>query len=397
MRVVGDVEVLAGVTLTVAAGARVEFAGHHALRVVGRLLAVGTAAAPIVFTSATPEDFALDHTLAGSWNGLRFEDTPATGGTSRLEHCVLEYAKSSWGKDLVGPLVVVDVSDLQVVNCVIRHNVGDHGAALFCVHGSAPELTGCLITDNHAFDGGAAVFCVDAYPRLTGCTIADNHDVNPEMFTEAAAVQTYYGKPRLLGSVLWGNTTNYFEPAQTWQTKAYATTWTDVEGGHDGQGNLDADPLFTGDLDHPYALAPGSPCLDKGPADAAAWPATDLAGHARVQNGRVDMGAYEFAVATDVAGTGAPAPFLAPPRPNPCNPRTTVVFTLPTNAPVSLGVFDLRGRRVASLLGGVVVAGRHEVSWDGRDDAGVPAPSGTYLCRLLVGDRCETRALSILR
>ncbi len=397
VRVVGDVEVLAEVTLTVAAGARVEFAGHHALRVVGRLLAVGTAEVPITFTSAVPQDFALDHTLAGSWNGLRFENSPATGGTSRLEHCVVEYAKATWGKFLVGPLVLVDVSDVQIVNTIIRHNVADLGAALFCVHGAAPELSGCLITDNHALAGGSAVFCVDAYPRLRGCTIVDNHDLNPEVFAEAAAVLTYYGKPRTTGGIFWGNTTHYFAPAQTWQTKPFATTWSDVEGGHVGEGNLDADPLFAGAGAHPYALTPHSPCMDQGPAETTDWPPEDLAGRIRVQNGRVDLGAYEVAVGTAVLADASCEARLHPAFPNPCNPRTTIAFDTPAPQLVSLGVYDLRGRRVVSLLADVVGAGRHELAWDGCDGAGVPVSSGTYVCRLRVGGRTVTRTLAVLR
>ena len=397
VRVVGDVEVLAGVTLTVAAGVRVEFAGHHALRVGGRLLAVGTPEAPIVFTSAAPQDFALDRSLAGSWNGLRFEETPATGGTSRLVHCVIEYAKATWNKMYVGPLVLVDVSDLQVVNCVIRHNVADHGAALLCVHGSSPELIGCLITDNHALAGGAAVFCVDAYPRLIGCTIVANHDLNPEIFAEAAAVVTYYGKPRTTGSILWGNTTNYFEPAQTWQTKAFTTTWSDIEGGHDGEGNLDADPSFVGAGMHPYALKPVSPCVDVGPVDASAWPETDLAGQVRVQNGRVDVGAYELAADTAVQAEAVYAARLEPPHPNPCNPRATITFDLPAAQSVRLGVYDLGGRLVRPLRAEIAEAGRHEVVWDGRDASGAAVPSGVYLCRLLTGTEALTRTLTVVR
>lgn len=397
VRVVGDVEILGGVTLTIAAGVRVEFAGHHAVRIGGRLLAIGTPEAPITFTSASPGDFAIDHTLAGSWNGLRFEGAPATSGTSRLEDCVLEYAKAVWGKYLVGPLVLVNASDLQVVNCVIRHNVADHGAAIFCVQGSSPQLSGCLITDNQAFRAGSVVFSLDSYPRLRGCTIAGNHDLNPEIFEEAAAVTSYFGKPSLAGDILWGNTTHYFEPAQTWQTKIFCTTWSDLEGSHDGVGNLDADPCFAGAGEHPYAPLPISPCLDKGPPDAAGWPAEDISGRARIHNGRVDMGAYEAAIGTAVLPDDAAVAWLAAPRPNPANPRTTIAFALPAGARARVRIYDLRGRLVRALSDGPRAAGRGEVAWNGCDDAGRGVASGAYLVRLDVAGHHFWRPVTVVR
>lgn len=393
MRVVGDVEVLADATLTVAAGVRVVFAGHHALRVGGRLLAIGTAAAPITFT----DDDVAGLVAPAGWNGLRFEATAPTCGVSRLEQCVIEHATATWQGWSVGPLVVVGGANPQVVNAVIRDNVAEHGAALFCAHGAAPELAGCLITGNRALLGGAAVFSLDGYPRLIGCTIADNEDLNPEAFAEAAAVMSYYGKPRTTGCVLWGNTTSYFKPAQTWQTKAHATTWSDIEGGHDGVGNLDADPRFTGETPHPYALQVSSPCVDKGPLATVGWPATDLRGNLRVQHERVDLGAYELVTATAVGDDLQLAAMLAPLHPNPCNPRTRIAFQLPAAAHVKLRVVDLRGYVVRRLLDEQRPAGAGVVTWDGHDDIGQAVAAGAYLVSLEAGGRRETRRLLVVR
>ncbi|MFO7653113.1 MAG: FlgD immunoglobulin-like domain containing protein, partial [Candidatus Krumholzibacteriia bacterium] len=69
-------------------------------------------------------------------------------------------------------------------------------------------------------------------------------------------------------------------------------------------------------------------------------------------------------------------------RPNPFNPRTTVVFELARGADVSLRIFDLRGRLVRRLHQGPLAAGRHELLWNGRDDAGRELGSGVYLFRL---------------
>jgi hypothetical protein len=83
--------------------------------------------------------------------------------------------------------------------------------------------------------------------------------------------------------------------------------------------------------------------------------------------------------------------------PNPFNPRTTIRYALPEPGPVRLEVFDLAGRRVALLVDRVLPAGRHELSWDGRDDAGRSVATGTYLLRLATGRTVEGEKLMVVR
>ncbi len=68
--------------------------------------------------------------------------------------------------------------------------------------------------------------------------------------------------------------------------------------------------------------------------------------------------------------------------PNPFRGTTTIRFASPTEMPVALRVFDVNGRVVRTLLSGRVVAGRHSVSWDGRDDKGRATSAGVYFYRL---------------
>jgi hypothetical protein len=41
--------------------------------------------------------------------------------------------------------------------------------------------------------------------------------------------------------------------------------------------------------------------------------------------------------------------------------------------------------------------GRHEIVWDGRDDAGAPVASGVYLVRLAGGDESQVRRITLLK
>jgi hypothetical protein len=63
--------------------------------------------------------------------------------------------------------------------------------------------------------------------------------------------------------------------------------------------------------------------------------------------------------------------------PNPFNPSTVIQFTLPDAGHVSLKVFDLLGREVATLLDEHRTAGTHQVHFDAR-----ALPSGLYFYRL---------------
>ncbi len=95
---------------------------------------------------------------------------------------------------------------------------------------------------------------------------------------------------------------------------------------------------------------------------------------------------------------GSPAlPVEMTAYPNPFNPRTTVRFALEQDCTTDLGVFDLRGRRVATLLNGRQSAGPHAVVWDGKDHQGRGVASGVYLAVLRAGGRLHTTRLALLR
>ena len=88
---------------------------------------------------------------------------------------------------------------------------------------------------------------------------------------------------------------------------------------------------------------------------------------------------------------------LNDPYPNPFNPRVTVPFILASPGAVSLTVHDTRGRRVATLIDSVLPAGGHHIVWDGRDEAGTVASSGTYFMRLVVGESTLVSKAVMLR
>jgi len=103
-----------------------------------------------------------------------------------------------------------------------------------------------------------------------------------------------------------------------------------------------------------------------------------------------------YTPASDAGSLPAPAT-LAPPAPNPFNPRTALSFTLAEAGPARLAVYDLQGRLVRRLHDGELAAGAHVRTWDGRGDGGRRLAGGPYLVRLdASGAPPQTRKVVLL-
>ncbi len=81
--------------------------------------------------------------------------------------------------------------------------------------------------------------------------------------------------------------------------------------------------------------------------------------------------------------------------PNPASGAMRFAMTLPRAGHVSLAIYDLTGRRVATLVKGERAAGSHRVVWDGIASDGRAAAAGVYLARLVQGS--EVKSLRVLR
>jgi len=97
---------------------------------------------------------------------------------------------------------------------------------------------------------------------------------------------------------------------------------------------------------------------------------------------------------------GIPRAFsLSQNYPNPFNPMTTIRVDIPggESRHSVLAIYDLRGRRIRTLVDKPLAAGTHFFAWDGRDDAGRQAPSGTYIYRMKRGKDQYTRKMLLMK
>jgi hypothetical protein len=84
-------------------------------------------------------------------------------------------------------------------------------------------------------------------------------------------------------------------------------------------------------------------------------------------------------------------------HPNPFNPATTIRYTVPSKGRVQVGVYDVRGSRVATLLDRQREPGAFTLTWSGRDDGGRPVASGVYFARVSHDSQAKSYKLLLLK
>jgi hypothetical protein len=101
------------------------------------------------------------------------------------------------------------------------------------------------------------------------------------------------------------------------------------------------------------------------------------------------------------AGVGDGAPSLTVPTlvavPTPFNPSLEIRCALPEAGRVSLIVYDLSGRLVATLADEERDAGLFVRTWDGKNDSGVEVAAGVYFVRLATRDLAVSKKVILMR
>ncbi len=93
----------------------------------------------------------------------------------------------------------------------------------------------------------------------------------------------------------------------------------------------------------------------------------------------------------------ASAPSIAFVQTNPSLGSARIVFEMPAGGDASVDVYDLSGRRVASVHDRSVVSGRRTVEWNGRVMDGAAAPAGVYFARLTTPHGTAVRQFTLVR
>jgi len=92
-----------------------------------------------------------------------------------------------------------------------------------------------------------------------------------------------------------------------------------------------------------------------------------------------------------------PSDFATSIYPNPFNPSTTVAYDLPSEASVSIVIYDALGQEVRRLVSDTKSAGRYTIQWDARDNLGRGVGSGVYIAKVEAGAFSATQKMLLLK
>ena len=136
---------------------------------------------------------------------------------------------------------------------------------------------------------------------ITGCTIAGNNSTSSDL-SEIGGIYALNASPVVTNTIVYGNVGNSIVASGG----TVVTTYSNIQDGFAGEGNLNVDPLFVNAAGGDFHLQSGSPCIDRGRDTSGAIygeVSTDFEGDTRGFDGpglepeqaaRYDIGADEY-------------------------------------------------------------------------------------------------------
>jgi hypothetical protein len=182
---------------------------------------------------------------------------------------------------LGGGIGIADNSNIEIANSKIMKNYATYSSGGVGVLSSFLSVVNSVISNNLS-ECGAGLYFQDSSPTIMNSTITEN---SAEFSGAGGGFYCIRSNVTVMNTILWGDTGGEIEGGDS----LIAVTYSDVQGGWPGTGNIDADPFFA-DTDGRLSL--GSPCIDAGD-NTAVTSGTDLDGNPRIVNDIVDMGAFE--------------------------------------------------------------------------------------------------------
>jgi surface protein with Ig-like domain/parallel beta helix pectate lyase-like protein/polymorphic membrane protein len=230
------------------------------------------------------------------------------GADPRINNCTFRDNEGYYGGALYN-----HYASPTIYNCIFESNISfNHGGAINNVTTSSPTIMNCLFTNNRAVNSAGGIYNVNlSAPVVVNSIFAGNtattggafrnHESSPTLINctlwgndaiAGGALLNFNASPTVTNSIIWSNGDNGVNNENSSPTMTY----TCIQGGHDGEGNIDGDPLLADPENGYFSLSLLSPCIDAGTVDGT--PDEDFLRKPRHVGASVDMGAIEFAPKT---------------------------------------------------------------------------------------------------
>ena len=204
------------------------------------------------------------------------------------------------GRATVGGGIRIYDSSPTLANCIIKNcttyptTANYSGGGIYCGASSPsnpiyPIIENSIIANNWAGEYGGGIYCYYSNATILNCTIFNNSTDN-RAWHSGGGIYSMFSSPIITNSIVWSNYPTAIDGSA-------AITYSNIQFGKQGEGNIDLDPALIDPLNGNYRLKDYSPCIGTGTAVGA--PVLDIIGNPRPNppGSSPDMGAYENSLA----------------------------------------------------------------------------------------------------
>ena len=182
-----------------------------------------------------------------------------------------------------GGIEIIQSSGTFISGCTIQQNeTSQSGGGIYIANCWDVVIQNCLITDNETNGRGGGIYFQGNNPNLSivNCTVAKNRANEGGGVYDIGVNQTPI---KIRNSILWGNVANIHQSIYSENSEI---TYSDIQGGWPGIGNINTNPVFLNTYEFDYHLHSSSPCIDTGD------PTDDYSVEPQPNGGRINMGVY---------------------------------------------------------------------------------------------------------
>jgi len=221
----------------------------------------------------------IDNTAESSGGGMKV----SSDSSPTLTEVIFSDNTAGWGGGMH-----LSQSNPTLMGVTFSNNTASSGGGIYSQSSSSSTLTDVTFSNNTAPSGGG-IRLANSSSTLTNVTFSSN---TGGVFNGGGILLTNASSAVMTNSILWGNSTYEINA----QSSTINISYSNIQGGEAeistyangtlywGDGNIDADPLFTDPDNGDFTLQSSSPCIDAGDPDSEIDPDGTVA----------DMGAYPF-------------------------------------------------------------------------------------------------------